>query len=151
ILHMADADVLPYDYPAYAQAIHAYLDHARSRAAGKGLTLDFTAALAAAAQFAASAQKIHALQLTAPRDDAALDRALISAERALLLPAGLPRRPWYKHSIYAPGEFTGYEAVVIPGVNEAIDAADSPRAQAQLDALAQALNRAATTLASAAP
>jgi N-acetylated-alpha-linked acidic dipeptidase len=151
ILHMADADVLPYDYPAYAQAIRSYLDHARSRASTKDLKLDFTAALAAAAQFATSAQTIHTLQLTPPKDTSTLDRALTAAERALLLPAGLPRRPWYKHSIYAPGEFTGYEAVVIPGVNEAIDAADTPRAQAQLDALAQALNRASTALASAAP
>ncbi len=94
---------------------------------------------------------MHTLQLTPPKDSAALDRILTATERALLLPAGLPRRPWYKHSIFAPGEFTGYEAVIIPGVNEAIDASDAPRAQAQLDALAQALTRAAATLASATP
>ncbi len=151
ILHMADSDVLPYDYPAYAQAIRNYLDHAHTRASAKGLKLDFTAALSAAAQFASSAQKVHTLQLNPPKDSAALDRILTATERALLLPAGLPRRPWYKHSIFAPGEFTGYEAVVIPGVNEAIDASDAPRAQAQLDALAQALTRAAATLASATP
>ncbi len=56
---------------------------------------------------------------------------MMAAERALLLPQGLPRRPWFKHAIYAPGEFTGYAAVVIPGVNEAIDAEDLPRATAQ--------------------
>jgi N-acetylated-alpha-linked acidic dipeptidase len=151
ILHMADSDVLPYDYPAYAQAVRGYLDHARARASSKGLKLDFTAALSAAAQFTSAAQTIHTLQLNPPKDTSALDRALTAAERALLLPAGLPRRPWYKHSIYAPGEFTGYEAVVIPGVNEAIDASDTPRAQAQLAALAQALSRAAATLAPATP
>ena len=43
----------------------------------------------------------------------------------MLSPAGLPNRPWYKHTIYAPGEYTGYAAVVIPGVNEAIDAKDA--------------------------
>jgi N-acetylated-alpha-linked acidic dipeptidase len=147
ILHMADADVLPYDYPAYAQAIHGYLDQASSRASAKDLKLDFTAALAADQQFAAAAQAIHAHQLAPPANTAALDRALCAAEHALLLPTGLPRRPWYKHSIYAPGEFTGYEAVVIPGVNEAIDAHDASRAQTQLDALAQALTRAAAALA----
>ena len=42
-------------------------------------------------------------------------------------PAGLPNRPWYRHTIYAPGEYTGYSAVVIPGVNEAIDAKDAAR------------------------
>ena len=77
---------------------------------------------------------------------ARMNRALAAVEPALLLPAGLPHRPWYRHSIYAPGEFTGYEAVVLPGVNEAIDASDAPRAQAQLAALALALKRATAAL-----
>jgi N-acetylated-alpha-linked acidic dipeptidase len=57
--------------------------------------------------------------------------------------AGLPNRPWYGHTIYAPGEFTGYATVVIPGVNEALDAKDQARAAQQLAVLTQALNRAA--------
>jgi len=150
LLHMADAEVLPFDYTAYAQAVQGYLDQAHSRATGHGLKLDFAAALAAVGQFASAAQDARRSQVSPPRDAATLDRALDAAERALLLPAGLPHRPWYRHSIYAPGEFTGYEAVVIPGVNEAIDASDTPRAQAQLDLLAQALTRAADALTLAA-
>ena len=59
---------------------------------------------------------------------------------------GLPDRPWFKHTVYAPGEYTGYAAVVIPGVNEAIDAKDPARAADQLEALTHALDRAAATL-----
>jgi len=33
----------------------------------------------------------------------------------------LPRRPWYKHMIYAPGVYTGYNVKTIPGVREAIE------------------------------
>jgi N-acetylated-alpha-linked acidic dipeptidase len=152
ILHMADADVLPYDYRIYAEEIRRYLDQARTRAAGKGLDLDFTGALAAARSFAAAAQAAHELQEPehAPPNAAALNRALCAAEHALLIPAGLPRRPWYKHSIYAPGEFTGYSAEVIPGVSDAIEAMEPPRAQAQLGVLAQALDRAAAALNQAA-
>ena len=73
----------------------------------------------------------------------------MNTEHDLLSTEGLPGRPWYKHTIYAPGEFTGYAAVVIPGVNEAIDARDVPRAQAQMAVLTEALNRAAATLESA--
>jgi N-acetylated-alpha-linked acidic dipeptidase len=51
--------------------------------------------------------------------------------------------------IFAPGEFTGYSAVAIPGVNEAIDARDLSLAQQQLAVLTQALTRAAQTLESA--
>ena len=60
--------------------------------------------------------------------------------------AGEPNRSWFKHTIYAPGEYTGYAAVVIPGVNEAVDAKDPMRGQSQLAALTAALNRAAATL-----
>jgi len=58
----------------------------------------------------------------------------------------LPNRPWFRHSIYAPGQYTGYAAVVIPGVNEAIDAKNAQVAGEQLQALTDALNRAAAVL-----
>ncbi len=64
----------------------------------------------------------------------------------MLAPEGLPGRPWFRHTIFAPGEYTGYAAVVIPGVNEAIDARDPARAQAQMANVTAALVRAAATL-----
>jgi N-acetylated-alpha-linked acidic dipeptidase len=59
---------------------------------------------------------------------------------------GLPRRPWFRHAIYAPGEYTGYAAVVIPGINEALDKGNSEQTRLQLSVLATALERAAKTL-----
>ena len=150
ILHMADTDVLPYDYQLYGKEILNYLDAAQQRATEQKLTLDFTAALAAAHRFAAAGEAIRATQSAPPADPTALNQSLRDAEEALLNPAGLPKRPWYRHTIYAPGEFTGYAAVVIPGVNEAIEAADATRAQAQLAPLAEALNHAAVILETAA-
>ena len=148
ILHMADADVLPFDYQVYADEIRRYLDQARGRATSRSLNLDFSGAVAAVHNFAAAAEAAHELQSQQPppSNAAGLDRALISAEHELLIPQGLPHRPWYKHSIYAPGEFTGYAAEVIPGVNDAIESQDQARAQAQLGLLAQALDRAAAAL-----
>ncbi len=148
-LRMADADVLPYDYGAYASAISSYIEAAKRKAADQGLTLDFGPAQAAAARFAASAERAHGLQGSPTGDGKRLNRALRQAETDLLTEAGLPNRPWYRHTIYAPGEFTGYAAVVIPGVNEALDARDAARAARQLAVLAQALERAAGTLESA--
>ena len=81
-----------------------------------------------------------------PRNAARLNQALRSAERALLVPEGLPHRPWFRHAIYAPGEYTGYSAVVIPGVNEALDKGDAERARQQLAILANVLERAAKAL-----
>ena len=147
-VRMADADVLPYDYEEYGKEISAYLEAAGRRAEDKfgNHALDFGAVNAAARHFEAAGGKILAKQKTPPRDPSRLNQALRGAERALLAPQGLPHRPWFRHVIYAPGEYTGYAAVVIPGVNEALDKGDSERARQQLAALAAALERAAKTL-----
>jgi N-acetylated-alpha-linked acidic dipeptidase len=147
-VRMADADVLPYDYDEYGKEIVAYLDAAHRRAEDKfgKRVLDFGPVNAAAHHFEAAGMKILAKQKSPPQDATRLNQALRGAERALLAPEGLPHRPWFRHVIYAPGEYTGYAAVVIPGVNEALDKGDSERARQQLAALAAALERAAKTL-----
>ncbi len=146
-MRMADADVLPLDYLAYARAISGYIQAAKHKAADNGLaTLDFAPAEAAASRFAAAAQRVHALQSAPSGDPAQLNLALRQTETAFLSDAGLPGRPWYRHTIYAPGMLTGYAAVVIPGVNEAIDGHDANLAAQQLAVLAQALDRAENAL-----
>ena len=152
ILHMADADVLPYDYRLYGKDVVGYVADAQRQASDAKLKVDFSAASAAAQRFEAAGQKVYAFQSAATpgANETKLNAALRDAETALLNDAGLPRRPWYKHTIYAPGEYTGYAAVVIPGVSEGIEAADASRTQGQLDALAAALNRSATILEGAA-
>lgn len=51
----------------------------------------------------------------------ALNEILYKAERSLIYDKGLPRRPWYKHEIYAPGYYTGYGVKTLPGIREAIE------------------------------
>jgi len=147
-VRMADADVLPYDYETYGKEIAAYLETAHKRADGKfgDRALDFAPVMAAAKHFEAAGTKVLAKQQNPPRDAARLNQALRNTERALVMPEGLPHRPWFRHAIYAPGEYTGYAAAVIPGVNEALDKGDSVRAREQLAALTAALDRAAKTL-----
>jgi len=146
-LRMADADVLPYDYATYAREIGSYLEAARKKAGESKLGgIDFTAAEQAASHLGSAGQRIRGLQAAPPANAEKVNAALRSAEAALINPAGLPNRPWYKHTVFAPGEYTGYAAVVIPGVNEAIEAKDAARARQQLDVLTEALNRAAETL-----
>jgi N-acetylated-alpha-linked acidic dipeptidase len=149
ILHMADADVLPYDYQLYGREIISYIETAQRHASEHKLAINFAPALAAAHRFAEAGTAVRSRQLLPPANTTDLNQALRTAEEDLLNPNGLPRRSWYKHTIYAPGEFTGYAAVVIPGVNEAIDAPDVSRANEQLVILTDALNRAAATLEAA--
>jgi N-acetylated-alpha-linked acidic dipeptidase len=149
-VRMADTDVLPYDYVAYAHAISGYLGAAKIKAKEAGLdSLEFAPAEAAAARMAEAAQRAYVLEAAPAGDLARLNEVLRQTEAALLSDAGLPHRPWYRHTIYAPGEYTGYAAVVIPGVNEAIEARDSTLAAQQLAVLTQVLDRAARALDSA--
>jgi N-acetylated-alpha-linked acidic dipeptidase len=82
----------------------------------------------------------------------ALNEALVQTERLLTRDKGLPRRPWYKHQIYAPGYYTGYGVKTLPGVREAIEERNWKEATEQIVILAQTLDmfaeqvRAVTTL-----
>ena len=50
-----------------------------------------------------------------------LNQKLMESERRLTTPEGLPRRPWYKHMLYAPGVYSGYGVKTLPGIREAIE------------------------------
>ncbi|HZQ90766.1 MAG TPA: M28 family metallopeptidase [Terriglobales bacterium] len=148
VLRLANADVLPYDWQDYGKEISGYVDAAAQRAASvAGATpAGFTAASAAAQRLTAAGASIAAAQKNPPADAAALNRALIAAGRALLLPGGLPGRAWYRHAIYAPGEYTGYASAPLPGLATAIENKDAAQIEQQAAALAAALNRAAEML-----
>jgi N-acetylated-alpha-linked acidic dipeptidase len=70
---------------------------------------------------------------------AALNGILYKAERSLLQEQGLPRRPWYRHQIYAPGFYTGYGVKTLPGVREGIEQRNWPEAQSHIELLAKTL------------
>jgi N-acetylated-alpha-linked acidic dipeptidase len=50
-----------------------------------------------------------------------LNRLLARNEQQLTREEGLPGRPWFKHEIYAPGQYTGYEAKTLPVIREALE------------------------------
>ena len=74
-------------------------------------------------------------QLTNARQQE-LDRILIRTERAMTRAEGLPRRPWFKHQIYAPGFYTGYGVKTLPGVREAIEQRNYREAGEQIGVVA---------------
>ncbi len=148
-LHMASADVLPYDYELYGKEIQAYIERAQTKARETlpGNALDFSLAAEATRRFTRAGARLLAIQKAPPEKDTnKLNQTLIATERALLTEKGLPGRPWFRHSIYAPGQYTGYAAVVIPGVNEALDAKSTAVATEQLQVLTEALNRATAVM-----
>ena len=149
LIRMASADVLPYNYEDYGREIQVYLEAAKTKADARfgDKVPDFAAAFEGARHLQEAGAKILQKQRKLPGDSDRMNAKLREAERALLIPEGLPNRPWFHHAIYAPGQYTGYAAVVIPGVNEAIDLGDVRRTAEQIAALAAALNRASLVLA----
>jgi N-acetylated-alpha-linked acidic dipeptidase len=69
-----------------------------------------------------------------------LNRELMGSEQRLTTEEGLPRRPWYKHMIYAPGVYSGYAAETIPGVREAIEEKHWDEANAEIVRVAKVLD-----------
>ena len=50
-----------------------------------------------------------------------INRLIREVEGALTQEKGLPRRPWYKNMIYAPGFYTGYGVKTLPGIREGLE------------------------------
>jgi N-acetylated-alpha-linked acidic dipeptidase len=79
-------------------------------------------------------------KLTGSRQDE-VNKALYKAEQQLLSDNGLPRRPWYRHTIYAPGFYTGYGVKTLPGIREAMEQRNWKEAQEQIEIAAAVLHK----------
>jgi N-acetylated-alpha-linked acidic dipeptidase len=161
-LRLAEAEVLPLRYAntgTFAlDELQSIEERAEDACAGKPDSARFVASLASARRAATHLHDVArdlerrsdaALAALVPwptgRDEA-VNGALIRAERALLGP-GLPGREWFRHELYAPGLNTGYAAVPIPRLGQAVLDND-PRAYARgVDEVAKALEAAANELA----
>ena len=75
---------------------------------------------------------------------------LVQSERQLLDNAGLVNRAWYRHMLYAPGLYTGYEVKTLPGVREAIEQSQYKEAEVEILRAARAIEREATLVDAAA-
>jgi N-acetylated-alpha-linked acidic dipeptidase len=151
VLRMANADVLPFDYETYGSEIEAYVEYTKQKCAEA--FPDGTAKLDEVTTAAKRLQSAGSMLLGAVRagksgSPARLNAALREAEHAFLT-SGMPGRPWFRHPIYAPGESTGYEAVVLPGISAAIERRNPQMLAEQVQATAEAINRAAEILESA--
>jgi N-acetylated-alpha-linked acidic dipeptidase len=150
VLRLANADALPLDYVPYADRIAGFIKEVERRA-----TASMIAGPAFADLHAAAAElKDAALRYNRRREDALaradskelerLNASLVRVERALIDPAGIPGRPWYRHLIYAP-KYT-YAPEVLPGVAEAVDAGKKALAAGEAARVSTALRRAAALL-----
>ena len=74
------------------------------------------------------------------RTQETLNQILMGAERALLRTEGLPGHPWFRHQLYAPGKYTGYDVKTIPGVREAIEQRNWEEANREIELVARTID-----------
>ena len=119
--------------------------------------LDVAALRTAVAQLAEAGREFdEALAAATALGSGALDResdALESinqliylTERNLGSDEGLPRRPWFRHMIYAPGFYTGYGVKTMPAVREALEQGDLGEASRYTIVVTDAVSRMAATV-----
>jgi N-acetylated-alpha-linked acidic dipeptidase len=140
-LRLANAEVLPYDLARYASAVRAFADSLEG--VPEARRLDLTGLRRAIADWEHGGDALQqqiarclAADSGAPAARyAELNRTLLRLERELLIEAGIPDRPWFRHALYAP-RYT-YAALSLPGVREAAEAGDAQRAERQLAVLVE--------------
>ena len=161
ILRMADAPLLPYEFRAAARTYHKYADEIGKLAGENDTTkgLDLSAVRAALGHLDSAAavwERSSALLDGAVGVErraaalAAVNHQLALTEQALADSGGLPRRPWFRHLVYAPGAYTGYGVKTMPGIREAVEARRTAEANDQAARVAQAIDRYAVAIRAAA-
>lgn len=134
-LRLANAEILPYDFEFYGATIGDFLadlDHethlntkvplgplrrqiAGFQTAGRDLNQAVARAINSGRLDSAASERVNA--------------ALMQVERNWCNPAGIPGRPWWKHSLY--GARYTYAHLELPGLTEAAEARDWKRAAEQ--------------------
>ncbi|HKV42860.1 MAG TPA: transferrin receptor-like dimerization domain-containing protein, partial [Blastocatellia bacterium] len=133
MMRLAGAEVLPFEFTDLADTCAKYLTELETLAKEQKPPepVDFSPLKAATLVLRESAMRYHRAMerrraaggrgLDHIKRSAALDRALYESERKLTSEEGLPRRPWYRHLLCAPGFYTGYGVKTVPGVREALE------------------------------
>ena len=130
VMRLADAEVLPFEFTNLADTIGRYLDEIdKLTMRGKRQRdIDLSPLKSAVKSLAEGARRYEdalgragANGFKQVKQAKALNELLYQSERRLTSEQGLPRRPWFRHQIYAPGFYTGYGVKTIPGVREAIE------------------------------
>src|SRR6202171_773918 len=132
LMRLADAPLLPFEFGEFSQTVRAYI--------GEIKKVDFAPLLKQLDATDVASKRFEAAVAGAtPEQMAKANRVLLLAERALLISPGLPHRDWYRHSIYAPGMYTGYGAKTLPGIREAVEESRMDEATQQVGVAAQAI------------
>lgn len=138
-LRLANAQILPYDFAFYGSTIRGFLDDL-DKETHLGAKIHLDSLRSRISEFEAAGRELNA-SVTRALDAGKLDPSaaehvndsLMQVERNWCNPAGIPGRPWWKHSLY--GARYTYAHLELPGLTEAAEAGDWKRAAGQAQIL----------------
>ncbi len=148
LMRLADSAILPFEFGRFAWTVSRYLDeiehlsnqpHVNYLPALRKqiLLMHKTAGELNGAYLRATSSP----DSVTKANFATVNELLFRTERAFTLDPGLPGRPWFRHRIYAPGQYTGYDAKTLPGIREAIEAGRPEEAVEQAGQLTEILQK----------
>jgi len=144
-LRLVNADALPFDIQTYASKIREFvLEVQKKPGASENLYLNpLLNSINGLEQVSVTLNQSVAAALKNGADGTVdltqLNTRLLQVERNWLLPAGIPGRPWFKHSLYA-ARYT-YAHLELPGLTEAVEKGDWATAEAQAKLLQDAVGK----------
>jgi len=155
LMRMADAALVPFEFGALHRTIERYVAEITKDAGKDSTRLEWKELQSELGKLGAAAKTFEGeyqsalRRWNAPAKDkvAAVNAAIYRTERTLLAPGGLPGRPFYRHQLYAPGQYTGYSVKTLPGIREAAESKQWEQANAQSREVAKAIRALTSELA----
>jgi len=142
LMRLADAPLLPFEFVRFTATIGRYLNDIDQyrRVDLNGVRRELLRLEQASTELDTAYARVGPqIASVAPAKLEALNQILFRTERAMVPEPGLPGRPWYRHRIYAPGQYTGYDAKTLPGIREAVETNRIDEAREQADEVADVL------------
>jgi len=146
-LRLANADVLPYDVPQYAQDLREHVESWTKIAENRGYdpSVDrLTTALDTLARAANAYVRTRNTQLAdgPPPNSASINARLRSLEQAFQHAAGMPFGDQYRSLYASPNPFNGYSSWMLPGLRHPVETDASGDTVVQwIDVYRDAINR----------
>jgi N-acetylated-alpha-linked acidic dipeptidase len=153
VMRLAGARILPFEFTNFAETVGGYIDEIAKM---PKQDVDVAPLRKSGARIKQAADEYdRAIRSVAsagavPADVKELNALLYQSERKLLSEAGLPRREWFKHQIYAPGFYTGYGVKTLPGAREAIEQKNWVEATEQIKVITRTLDTMSSQIEAAA-
>ncbi|KAL1920848.1 uncharacterized protein VTP21DRAFT_11483 [Calcarisporiella thermophila] len=160
---LSDSDILPFNVSNYPPALLSYVDTLEKLVkkysddgAASPLKLDplrtaisqFATAIDALASNVTALENERTQTQGEPKADwssrvQAINQRLMNVERAFIDQEGLPKRPWFKHQIFAPGVRYGYDVQFFPAVADYVEEKNWTAAAGALERVVSLINGAA--------